>query len=89
MQNEYIDRHRISEIIARFEATENGMWQAMIEGRDHYSGSSCLLKKNGAIDFDGATDSDIEFMANAHQDIPYLISELQRLEKLVLQKIKS
>lgn len=83
MKKKFMDEQRIADISARTEAATSGPWKAMIEGRDHSSGSSCIVTKNGGIDFDGATDSDIEFMANARQDIPYLISELRRLEKIL------
>jgi hypothetical protein len=51
----------------------------MLEGRDHSSGSSCIQTSTGGIDLDGASDADIDFMAHARQDVPYLVSELQRL----------
>jgi hypothetical protein len=83
MTRELIDENRLIEISARVEATSNGPWTAMIEGRDHSSGSSCMVTKDGAIDLSGATDADIEFMARSRQDIPYLISELYRLENML------
>jgi hypothetical protein len=55
----------------------------MLEGRDHSSGSSCIVTAVGGIDLVGATDLDIEFMANARQDIPYLIAELRRIASLL------
>jgi hypothetical protein len=79
MNNEFLDEQRISAIAARAEAAAEGPWKAMLEGRDHLSGSSCIVTAAGGIDLDGASDSDIEFMANARQDVPYLIAELRRL----------
>jgi len=78
-----LDDRRISEIEARLEAAAPSPWKAMIEGRDHSSGSSCIVTATNGIDLDGASDADIDFMANARQDVPYLISELRRLVELV------
>ena len=63
-------------------------WRAWIEGRDHESGSSFVrtgeadTAPNSSIDFSGATDADLEFIANARQDIPRLISEVRRLRAM-------
>jgi len=83
MKKELLDAQRISEIEARLNAAAPGPWRAMIEGRDHSSGSSCIVTATNGIDLDGASDADIDFMANARQDVPYLISELHRLVELV------
>ena len=80
---ELFDEEKISAIQARTDATSPGPWKGMIEGRDHSSGSSCITTANGGIDLDGASDADIDFMANARQDVPYLISELRRLAALI------
>ena len=79
MDREPIDEEKLALITARASAATSGPWRAMLEGRDHSSGSSCILTAIGGIDLDGATDADVEFMANARQDVPYLISELRRL----------
>ena len=83
MKKELLDAQRISEIEARLNAAAPGPWRAMIEGRDHSSGSSCIVTATNGIDLDGASDADIDFMANARQDLPYLISELRRLASLI------
>jgi len=79
MKDEILNEERIAAIVARADAAASGPWKAMLEGRDHSSGSSCILTKNGGIDLDGASDADIEFMASARQDVPYLVSELRRM----------
>jgi len=79
MSNEVLDNERIAAIEARADAAASGPWRPMLEERDHSSGSSCILTSIGGIDLDGASDADIEFMAHARQDVPYLISELRRL----------
>ncbi|MCR6476582.1 hypothetical protein NU688_10475 [Variovorax sp. ZS18.2.2] len=83
MKKNLFDEQRISEIQARATAAAPGPWKGMIEGRDHLSGSSCISRASGGIDLDGASDADIDFMANARQDVPYLISELRRLAALI------
>ncbi|RST44616.1 hypothetical protein [Variovorax sp. DXTD-1] len=83
MKKELLDEQRIAAIAARTDAATSGPWKAMLEGRDHSSGSSCIVTAIGGIDLDGATDLDIEFMANARQDIPYLIAELRRVTSLL------
>lgn len=85
MTKTHLDQVRISEILARLDAASAGPWMASLEGRHQVSGSSCLVTQSGAIDFAGATDGDIEFMANARQDIPYLVEELRRLAELIGQ----
>jgi len=83
MSNELLDEERLAAIAARASAAASGPWRPMLEGHDHSSGSSCILTSVGGIDLDGASDADIEFMAHARQDVPYLISELQRLAEIL------
>jgi hypothetical protein len=40
-------------------------------------------QRKGGIDLDGATNADIDFIANARQDIPFLIGEIERLVDLL------
>jgi hypothetical protein len=79
MSNEILDDERLAAIAARADAAASGPWRPMLEGRDHSSGSSCIFTSIGGIDLDGASDADIEFMAHAREDVPYLISELRRV----------
>lgn len=81
-----LDEQRLAAIEARAAAAADGPWRAMLEGRDHSSGSSCIATATGGMDLDGASDADIEFMAAARQDVPYLVSELRRLAALVGSK---
>lgn len=83
MSVDIIDERRINEITARINAASPGPWKAMLEGRDHMSGSSCITMPTGGIDIDGASDADIEFIANAREDVPYLVSEIKRLAALL------
>lgn len=83
MTDHLLDKQRIAAINARVDAATKGPWTPMIEGRDHTSGSSCIVTSAGGIDLDGASDADIEFLAHARQDIPYLVAELYRLEAML------
>ena len=86
MRAALFDDRRIAAIEARVNAAPHGPWQAMLEGRDHSSGSSCILTPTGGIDLDGASDRDIEFIANACEDIPYLIAEIRYLAGVLQPK---
>jgi hypothetical protein len=86
MSTELIDNQRISEIVERTDRASRGPWKASLEGRDHSSGSSCITTPGGGIDLDGAPDNDIEFIAHARQDIPYLIAEIRRLVDMLHSK---
>ena len=86
MKSALLDEQRLVAIEGRVESAANGPWHAMLEGRDHSSGSSCIVTSTGGIEFDGASDADIEFMAAAREDIPYLVSELRRLAALLGSK---
>lgn len=83
MKEESLDEKRITAIAARIEAATEGPWKAMLEGCDHLSGFSCIITATGGIDLDGASDSDVEFIASARQDVPYLVSELRRMAVLL------
>lgn len=79
----------------RYTATSIATWVASIEGRDHESGSSFIMtgipkgediwqtKRGEDLEISGATNADLDFIANARQDIPALIAEIERLNKLL------
>jgi hypothetical protein len=81
----------LSEIKLRCDKAANGKWISIIEGRDQTGGSSFIMTGVENIDdvgntnrgediyLTGATDADMDFIANARQDIPKLISEIKRL----------
>lgn len=85
----------IETIKKRYQATTIGPWIASIEGRDHESGSHFIMtgipkgeniwqeKRGEDLEIIGATIADLDFIANARQDIPALIMEIERLQKLV------
>jgi hypothetical protein len=74
-------------IRARCDAATSGPWKSFVEGRDHTSGDSFIMtptggtRGNGGIELLGATVADQDFIANARQDIPRLLDEIERLRK--------
>lgn len=74
---------KLKEIEARCDKATAGPWRSFIEGRDHTSGSSFIRTNGEDIELTGATDDDQDFIANARQDIPLLISEVYRLKKII------
>jgi hypothetical protein len=85
-------KEELQKIKDRCNATSIAPWVASIEGRDHESGSSFIMtgipvgediwqKKRGEdIYIAGGTNADLDFMANARQDIPELIAEVEKLQ---------
>jgi hypothetical protein len=84
----------------RCKATTIAPWIASIEGRDHESGSHFIMtgipkgeniwqeKRGEDLEIIGATIADLDFIANARQDIPALIEEIERLKSVLEQKNK-
>ncbi len=82
-----ISEEELDKILNRCKSTQKGPWKAYIEGRDHTSGSNFIKTGQGKergedIEFYGASIEDIDFMAQAKQDIPRLIKEIKRLKNL-------
>ena len=73
----------LDEIRERCDSATAGPWQAWVEGRDQTSGSSFVQTGGDDIEMLGATMADYEFIANAKQDIPRLLAEIERLRSLV------
>ena len=87
-----ISTKRIEEIRARCAAARRSPWAAIIEGRDQTSGSSFIMIGEGkerAEDLYLTGDDlpvsveDYDFIANARQDIPFLLAEIDRLSSLL------
>jgi hypothetical protein len=82
----------LQKIKDRYNATSVAPWVASIEGRDHESGSSFIMtgipagediwqeKRGEDLEIIGATNADLDFIANARQDIPALIAEIEKLQ---------
>ena len=80
----------LDEIRARYKAATPGPWKYMVEGRDHTSGDSFIMRGTKGdrhpdlyLSADGkpATDADCDFVASARQDVPRLLEEIDRLRK--------
>jgi hypothetical protein len=81
----------IEKIRARCNAARSGPWASIIEGRDQTSGSSFIMIGEGnnrgedlylTGDDQPVPIADYDFVANARQDIPFLLAEIDRLKKL-------
>ena len=77
------------EVRKRCEAATPGPWIAFIEGRDHTSGDSFIRRGPDDIEEDldlylhGASIADYDFIAHSRQDIPILLEEIERLQRII------
>ncbi len=75
------------EIRNRCNASTPGPWVSYIEGRDHTSGESVVVRGINGSEEDlyliGGTIADQDFIAHARQDIPALLDEIGRLRALL------
>lgn len=83
-----LSERELDEIRTRVERATPGPWRAWIEGRDHTSGSSFIMTgcegaRGEDIELTGASESDFDFIANAREDVPKLLAEIERLRALV------
>jgi hypothetical protein len=79
-----MNKEELNKIEERLNKAQKGVWKAYIEGKDHSSGSSFIMtgigtERGNDIELFGATEADYDFIANAKQDIPKLITELRKL----------
>jgi len=69
----------------RANAATAGPWVSYIEGRDHLSGSNIIkmakdTPKEKDVELHGAEPADYDFIANARQDIPRLLDQIEKLQ---------
>ena len=92
--SEGLTEAELAVIERRASAATAGPWQAFVEGRDHFGGDN-FIRTGGDDDeapdmyvtlsyWDNerpvaAGAADLDFIANAKQDIPTLIAEVRRL----------
>jgi len=77
-----ISEQELLQIEKRVNDSQSGPWKAYIENRDHESGDSFIKTGSGEdLYVEGATDADLDFIANSRQDILKLISEIRELKK--------
>jgi hypothetical protein len=67
-------------IRARWTMTTPGPWKSFVESREKISGSSFIMTGGEDLYLSGATEDDQDFIASAHQDIPRLLAEIERLK---------
>ena len=82
----------LNEIEKRVKKASRGPWKSMIEGRDHTSGDDFIMtgipegediwgeNRGEDIYVTGAMKSDLDFIANARQDIPKLLDYIRELK---------
>lgn len=73
----------ILNIARRVEAATAGPWISFIESRDGFSGSDFIQTARDDIYLTGASIADHDFIANARQDIPALLREIDRLKAII------
>ncbi|EMN92493.1 hypothetical protein [Leptospira weilii] len=85
MKNKFnrLSLNELEEIKKRWGASTPGPWKSFIEGRDHTSGSDFIRTSKNDIELSGASVADQDFIANAKQDIPRLIAEIEFLWKII------
>jgi len=80
----------LKEVKERCDAATRDPWVSFVEGRDHSSDESVIVRGMNGTEDDlylvGATKEDQDFIAHARQDIPLLLGEIERLRKLVIIK---
>lgn len=89
MNTQVLPEHYLKEVLKRCNDSTKGPWVASIEGRDHpLGGESLIIRGQDGSEEDlyliGGTSQDIDFIANARQDIPLLLGEIERLKKLLI-----
>ena len=78
-----MEENELRAIAARCEKATKGPWISFIEGRDHICGSDFIQTAGEDIELLGATKDDQDFIAHARQDIPALLCEIARLNRLL------
>jgi len=88
--DEALSDEDLKEIRRRWEASTPGPWVSYIEGRDftsEASGDSVIGRGVNRAEDDlyltGGTAADQDFIAHAHQDLPLLLGEIERLRKII------
>ena len=88
---EALSKDYLAAVRQRCESATKGIWISSVEGRDHPLGGETLIirENNGQREEDlylfGGTVADYDFVANAKQDIPLLLDEIERLLKLLAE----
>jgi hypothetical protein len=78
-------------ISARCDEATPPPWRSLVEGRNHTSGSSFIMRGEGTsrhedIELTGASVADQDFIAHARQDVPRLVAEVVRLRRMLKER---
>jgi hypothetical protein len=82
-QQPFVTDDELEKIRKRCEHATRGPWKSYVESREKMSGSDFIMTQGDDIYLTGATVADQDFIAQARQDIPKLIAEVERLRKLL------
>lgn len=87
MDQPSLSKEYLEEVRRRCEAATPGPWISYVEGRDHTSGDSVIVRGPEGSEEDlyviGGTAADQDFIAHARQDIPLLLKKIERLQSLL------
>jgi hypothetical protein len=88
MADEPLTEEQLAAVRARVDAATPGPWESFVEGRDHHGGDN-FIRIGGLVDgwpdmyvsheANPAPQEDLDFIAHARQDIPRLLTEIERL----------
>jgi hypothetical protein len=73
----------IDDIRERLAASSPGPWKDYLEARDKFSGSDFIMTGGEDIYVIGGTAGDFAFIAQARDDIPRLLDEIDRLKAML------
>ena len=87
MDQPSLSKEYLEEVRRRCEAATPGPWISYVEGRDHKSGDSVIVRGPEGSEEDlyvfGVTAADQDVMSHARQDIPLLLKKIERLQSLL------
>ena len=87
MHKKHITKEYLETVRTRCNEATSGPWVSFVEGRDHVSGESVIVRGESGSEPDlyliGGTVADQDFIAHARQDIPLLLDEIDRLRILL------
>ena len=77
----------LTEVRKRCDAATPSPWVSFVEGREFLGGDSVITRGANRQEADlylsGGTAADQDFIAHARQDIPLLLDEIARLQRLL------
>lgn len=80
-----MNHSKLIEIENRCNKAVEGPWISFVEGRDHTCGSNFIRTAGDDIELLGASVDDQDFIANARQDIPWLIDQIRKLKAILFE----